>query len=501
LGKRKNRRTVSEAPDAEVQSIMEGVPECLDWVRHEFGGVDLGDERLNKRLIKTVRFLLGSPLSPINEACPTWADTHGAYRMLHNKRTEPREVQKPHIRSTANRIEEVTGYTLIVQDTCFLSYGQHPKTQGLGPIGKSNSEREHGLCMHTALAFTTSGVPLGILSHHLWAREEVSKEEHQEKIERVMDMRIDEKESFKWLQAHRETMARIGPRSRSKVVLVADREADIWELITEVKESEGHFLIRANYEDRKLVPEESDEHEVILEALAAAEVLGGMIVHIPSNWKRKARVAKIEVRATRVTLKAPQKRGRAKETASTEPMSVYVIQATEILAPEGETPIAWVLLTDLLVAGLAGASEKVDWYGKRWGIEVWHRVLKSGCAVEECRLETAERLQRYVSIFSIIAVRLMHVAYLARDLPEAPATEVFSWKDIETLHIRLKRELLPLQAKVPTLREVVRMIGSLGGHLGRKCDGEPGLMVIWRGWMRLFEDVVMLDAHRQALCH
>jgi hypothetical protein len=497
---KKSRIAVSEEPDVDVQAIMEGAPECVDWVRHEFGTVDLGDERLNKRLIKTVQFLLASPLSPINEACPTWADTQGAYRLFDNERTEPLALARPHIRSTADRIAEVSGHVIVAQDTCFLSYGQHPRTRGLGPIGKSNSEREHGLCMHTALAFTTSGVPLGILSHNLWARDEVPEEERQEKIERLMDMPIEQKESFKWLQAHRETMARVHQRSRSKVVLVADREADIWELITEVKEeSEGHFLIRAKYEDRKLVPEESDGYDVILDALAAAEVLGGMIVHIPSNGKRKARDAKVELRATLVTLKAPHKRGRAKESASSEPVSVYVVQATEIRAPEGETPITWVLLTDLVVTGLAGAVEKVDWYGKRWGIEVWHRVLKSGCTVEKCRLETAERLRRYVTIFSIIAVRLMHVAYLARDLPDIPATEVFSWKKIEALHIRLNKELLPPEAKVPTLREVVRMIGSLGGHLGRKCDGEPGLMVVWRGWMRLFEDVVMLDAHRQAL--
>jgi hypothetical protein len=491
--------TPHEEPDSEVQAIMEGAPEYADWVRHEFGGLKLGDARLNKRLIKTVQHLLRSPLSPINEACRIWADTQGAYRLFNNRKMQPGAIMAPHFGVVAERISEIAGYVLVVQDTAFLSYGQHPKTRGLGPIGKSNSEKEHGLCMHTAMASTTSGVPFGFTSQTIWARREVPDEERQEKIERLQVTPIEEKESWKWIKAFRETLARVNPSSRRKLVTVADREADIWEFITEVKQSESHFLIRAKYEDRQLVPEDSEGYEAILEALLAADVLGGMKVYIPGNGKRKARAAKVELRAIEVTLKAPPRRGRAKDCASSEPESVYVIQATEVAAPEGETPITWVLLTDLVVKGLAAAIEKVEWYGRRWGIETWHKTLKSGCKVEDCRLETAERLTRYLTVFSIIAMRLMHVAHLARDLPELPATEVFPWRKIEALHIRLNKQLLAQQAKVPTLREVVRMIGNLGGHLGRKCDGEPGLTVIWRGWMRLYEDVVMLDAHRQAL--
>jgi hypothetical protein len=314
-------------------------------------------------------------------------------------------------------------------------------------------------------------------------------------------MPIEEKESFKWLRAHQETMARIRPASRSRVVTVTDREGDLWEFITDMKKSPGHFVVRAKYEDRQLVAEESEGCEEILEALAAADVLGGLYVNIPGNSDRKARVAKVEVRAIQVTVKAPQRRGRAKDSPSysDEPVSIYVVQATEIAPPKGETPVTWVLLTDLVVKDLAGAVEKVDWYTKRWTIETWHKTLKSGCAVEDCRLQTAERLMRYVAVFGVIAARLMHVAYLARELPDLPATEVFSREQIEALHIRLKRELLPPGTKSPTLREIVRRIGSLGGHLLRKCDGEPGMTVIWRGWMRMNEDLTMLNAHREAL--
>ena len=129
--------------------------------------------------------------------------------------------------------------------------------------------------------------------------------------------------------------------------------------------------------------------------------------------------------------------------------------------------------------------------------QTWHKVLKSGCKVEDCLLETGERLARYLTVFSIIGARLMHVAYLARVQPDLPATEVFSKEEIEALHVRVHKALPP--AKPPALREVVRLIGRVGGHLGRKCDGEPGMTVLWRGWMRLYEDVLVLRAHKQAL--
>ena len=179
-----------------------------------------------------------------------------------------------------------------------------------------------------------------------------------------------------------------------------------------------------------------------------------------------------------------------------EPCTVNVIGATERAPPPEQEAVSWVLLTNLPAKEFQAAAEKVHWYAKRWGIETWHKVLKSGCKVEDCLLETAARLGRYLTVFSIIAVRLMHVAYLARVQPEAPATEVFSQEEIEALHLRLYQQRPP--AEPPRLREVVRMIGRIGGHLGRKGDGEPGMTVLWRGWLRLYEDVLVLRACKQA---
>lgn len=472
---------------------MEAGTGSAQWLREEFSGVDLGDKRLDRRLIKTAESLGKSPVSPINEACGDWASTQAAYRLFDNDKASPEVIREPHIAATVKRMVACGGPVLVAQDTVFFSYGEHPKTRGLGPIGKSNEAHDRGLIMHNALAFTASGVPLGLLSQRIWAREEVPEEEYVEKILRLQCMAIEEKESSKWLLALRETVART-PKG-VQVVTIADRESDFFEFLTAAKELSARYVVRA-CRDRKLVPEENAGWETMIEALAAAPVLGSLEVAIPGNGKRKARTAVIEVKVAQATIQPPQRRGHARDSGSTEPITVRVIAATESAAPAGQEAVSWVLLTNLPVADFEAAREKVQWYGKRWGIETWHKVLKSGCKVEDCLLETGERLARYLTVFSIIGVRLMHVAYLARVQPDLPATEVFSKEEIEALHVRVHKALPP--AKPPALREVVRLIGRVGGHLGRKCDGEPGMTVLWRGWMRLYEDVLVLRAAKQA---
>jgi len=257
------------------------------------------------------------------------------------------------------------------------------------------------------------------------------------------------------------------------------------------------YLIRART-DRKLVPEDSEGCTRMLEALSDTAALGTMTVEVPGNGSRKGRTARIEVRVAQVAIKAPQRRGaHAKASGSSEPVAVTLIGATEQSPPAGSDSISWVLLTNLPVKDFASATEKVQWYGKRWSIEIWHKVLKSGCKVEDCMLEEAERLKRYLTLFGIIGVRLMHVAFLARAQPDLPAIEVFSAVEIQVLHLRVTKALPPVEQSL-TLREIVRMLGKLGGHLGRKGDEEPGVLILWRGWMRLYESVEMLHSLQTA---
>ena len=476
--------------------MMDAGTESVEWVTQEFARADLGDKRLDRRLVKTAELLAKAPSAPINEACGTWASTQASYRLFNNPKASAAKILEPHWKATAERMSGCGGPVLVMQDTVFFSYGKHVKTRGLGPIGKSNAAHDRGLVMHNALAFTTSGVALGIVSQSIWARGEIPAEDYQEKIERLQVTPIEEKESSKWLISLKETLERTP--AGVQLITLADRESDIFEFLTQAKELRAKYVIRART-DRKLVPEQSAGCTRMLEALSDAPVLGSLAVEVPGNGSRKARTASIEVRVAEVTIQPPQRRGaHAKASGSDEPVTVTLVGATEQSPPEGCESISWVLLTNLPVPDLESATEKVRWYARRWGIEVWHRVLKSGCKVEDCMLEEAERLKRYLTLFSIIGVRLMHVTYLARARPDVPATEVFSQEEVNALHIRMTKALPPA-SPAPTLREMVRMLGKLGGHLGRKCDGEPGVTVLWRGWTSLYETVETLRAHNEFL--
>jgi hypothetical protein len=476
--------------------MMDAGTESVEWVTQEFARADLSDKRLDRRLVRTAELLAKAPSAPINEACGTWASTQASYRLFNNPKASPAKILEPHWKATAERMSGCGGPVLVMQDTVFFSYGKHVKTRGLGPIGKSNAAHDRGLVMHNALAFTTSGVALGIMSQSTWARGEIPPEDYQEKIERLQVTPIEEKESSKWLISLRETLERTP--AGVQLITLADRESDIFEFLTQAKELRAKYVIRART-DRKLVPEESAGCTRMLDALSDAPVLGSLAVEVPGNGSRKARTASIEVRVAQVTIQPPPRRGaHAKASGSDEPVTVTLVGATEQSPPEGCESISWVLLTNLPVRDFESATEKVRWYARRWGIEVWHRVLKSGCKVEDCMLEEAERLKRYLTLFSIIGVRLMHVTYLARAQPDVPATEVFSAEEVNALHIRMTKALPPA-SPAPTLREMVRRLGKLGGHLGRKCDGEPGVTVLWRGWTSLYETVETLRAHNEFL--
>lgn len=478
---------------ADVQTAIDSGAQDVSWVSQELRRVDLCDKRLDRRLIKSAQQLAASPASPINEACGDWSSTQATYRLFDNDKVTACRLLEPHRQQTLKRMRACEGPVLSIQDTVLISY-KHAKTQGLGPVGNSNSAEGRGLIMHHALAFTTQGVPLGLLSQSIWARPYVSQESYQERIERLQVTPIEKKESFKLLVALQESVRCTPPGV--KLITIADRESDFFEFIAAAEELRTRYVIRAR-SDRYLVPEDSEGYERMLEAINAAGVIGTLSVEIPSNGKRQARTASVAARIARVSLKPPHRRGKAKLTGSQEPVSINVVAATEQNAPKGIEPISWVLLTNERVQDFDSAAEKIEWYGCRWGIETWHKVLKAGCKVEDCRLDQAARLKRHLALFSIISVRLMYVTYLARVNPDLPATEVFSAEELEALHVRAKKTLPPRDP--PSLREAVRLIGRMGGHLGRKCDGEPGVTVLWRGWLRLHEDVAILRAHKEAL--
>jgi hypothetical protein len=440
------------------------------WCCDEFDTVELQDARLNRRCNELAVELAEQPQGPINQACEDWAATKAAYRFFDNDKVTPAGIRAPHHQRTVERMKQHPR-VLAVQDTCFLNYTQHPKTTGLGSIG-AKSQQQRGCGMHSTLAVTPQGLPLGLLTQDFFTRPE---DEPAHRPAELRQLPIEEKESYRWLQAFEQTLALAPPGV--EVITVCDREADIYEMFAFAQEQEAPLLVRASW------------NRVLLEAgvrrlwskVERQPIAGQLVVHIPSNSQRPARQATVSVRYTSVTLKPPWRPNGLKLPA---------VKLTAILVreknppPDIEEPLEWLLLTNTPVPSFSAAQQVIQWYCCRWQIEVWHKVLKSGCRVEDCRLRTAGRLYNFIALMSVIAWRLHWLTYINRCQPNQPCTVVLTTSEWEALYMRIHHST-SLPATVPTVRQAVRWIAQLGGFLGRKSDGEPGVTTLWRGWQRL----------------
>jgi hypothetical protein len=441
------------------------------WAEEEFAAVALQDVRLNRRCQVLASVLEQQPMVPINQACEDWADTKAAYRFMDNPKVSPAAIVAPHCERTVERMK-AHAVVLAVQDTTFFNYTAHPQTEGLGEIGKKE-QQQRGFGMHTTLAVTPHGLPLGLLTQTFFTRPVGEPAHTPNELHRLP---IEEKESYRWLEALEQTLI-LTPKP-VQVVTVCDREADIYELFALTAKRQASLLVRASA-DRCLA---DNKVKHLWEKVERHRPVGKLTVEITGNQQRPARQATVSLRFCQVTLKPPA-RPRAQDKLP--PVTLIAILVREEHPPADiAEPIEWLLLTNTAVPSLKEAEQVVGWYCCRWQIEVYHKVLKSGCAVEASRLQTADRLQNYIALMSVVAWRLHWLTYINRCDPNRPCTVVLTTPEWQALYLRIHKTLT-FPKKPPTVHQVIRWIAQLGGFLGRKADGEPGITVIWRGWQRL----------------
>jgi len=440
------------------------------WQIDEFGEVELKDARLNRRCVELAGQLEINPEGSINQACEDWSDTKAAYRFFDNKKVTPEGILEPHQKRTQGRMSQHIR-VLAVQDTSFLNFTHHPKTTGLGEIGASN-QNQRGFGMHSTVAVTETGVPLGLLTQDIFTR---SIGEPARTPQELVKMPIEEKESYRWLEAFQETIE-LTPDG-VEVITVCDREADIYEMFALAQEKEASLLVRASSNRLLLEP----ECQKLWPSVEKQPIAGHLTVKITGNSERNARTATVSVRYTNVTLKAPWRPNQLKLPAVS--LNAILVRE-ENPPPDIDDPIEWLLLTNTTLDSFEQAHQVIQWYCCRWQIELFHKVLKSGCNVEDCRLQTAHRLQNFITLMSVIAWRLHWMTYIQRSQPELPCTAVLTTIEWQALYMRIhKSHKLP--DDIPSVRQAVRWIAQLGGFLGRKHDGEPGCTHVWRGWHRL----------------
>lgn len=435
------------------------------WVREELGSADLGDERLTERLIYTAELLAAQPTASIPQACGSWAATKGAYRLFDNEQTTPEAILAAHREATLERMKG-QAMVLAVQDTTELSLTHHPATRGLGPIGRPPAQ---GLLVHSTLAVSTQGVPFGRLAQQVWARdpEDIGKKARRKKTATA------DKESQKWLDALEESHTEVPAGVR--LVTVGDREADIYDLFHAVQGG-ADLLVCAAY-DRGVDREAGH----LWASLAATPIAGHYTLTVPRADEQPSREATLEIHFAEVRVRPPRNRPG---NGALPDIPLDVVWALERHPPAATEPIAWMLLSSVAVRSWADALERIVWYSYRWLVERYHFTLKSGCRVEQRQLETAERITNCFAVYAVIAWRLLWLTYQARRTPAAPSTVALTTAEWQAL-LSFTQGTPKGSKTPPSLRDAVRAIAQLGGFLGRRSDGEPGVMVLWRGFQRL----------------
>lgn len=439
------------------------------WAQAEFGGAALGDERRTKRLLKVAAALAQEPQGALHAALESGAELMAAYRLVQQEDVTYEAVSEPHKKRTRENCRPPGDY-LLVEDTSSLDFTSHEATEGLGRIGDDGGR---GLYLHSTLALRIEHWNMeqepavsvvGLFDQRCWARTTPTRGTTEKKGHRL----ARERESLRWANCF-EICAR--PPAGCRWTLLSDRESDIYETFEKCTVAKADWIVRSN-QPRALAEDEGS----VRTAVADAPRLGTYPLELRARPGHPQRSARLEIRATRVTLRGPWRPGGAHP-----PLAMNVVEAREVNAPPGADPIHWILLTSWPVDDFTQAQRVVKAYTRRWLIEEYHKALKSGASVEESQLTTAHSLKALIGVLAIVALRLLDLKLLATAQPDTAVTPAAMPECALTLlETKYSR---PRQGW--THKTVLVAIARIGGFQARKNDGAPGWICIWRGWHRL----------------
>ena len=447
-----------------------GVEREAEWAVAEFGAAVLGDARRTERLVRLAGVLGARPRAALAEACDDPAMLKAAYRFLENGAIEPQAVLASHAAATVERARGAA-VVLAVQDTTHIEWD--------APAADAQQE---GLWVHSTVALTPDGLALGVLAQEQWTR----AVGEQGVAARRRDRAIAEKESRKWLGGLDATNAAARDCPTTHWIAAGDRECDIYDVFRREREANVDLVVRAA-QDRALADDPDAGETRLLRARVAARPVGGTYaLEVPRQGARPARTAQIAVRWARVEMRPPRSRAAEKLPAVT----LWAVWAHEDTPPPGVEALDWLLLTTLPVGDADTARVVLGYYAHRWGIEIFHKVLKSGCAIERRRLAALDHMQRALALYSVIAWRVLTLTLLARAQPDLPCTTLLDDDEWQALYCAIHQTTVP-PAAPPSLADATRWIAQLGGFLRRAARDLPGVTVLWRGFLRLADLTLM----------
>lgn len=407
--------------------------------------------------------LAENPLGSLPAQMQTWKESKALYRLLNEPEVTFGALMQPHLEQTRAQASS-SPVVLLVQDTTDIDLSHRHKISGVGQIG---NERGRGFFLQTVLAVRPQTREiLGCLAQEPFVR--VPAPEGEQRYQR---RKREARETDVWI---RQVYAIGTPDAGSTWVHVGDRGADMFPFFHACQTTQTHFLVRAAQNRRAQVQEE----QIAYSLTCARSWLSQDIrpFEVPARHGHQARSTQLHLASAQMTLLPPRHEPRAGK----DPMTVWVIRVWEEQAPEGETPLEWVLLTSVSTTTLEQAWERVEWYRHRWLVEDYHQALKSGCRIEERQLQTVDGLMRLLGILSPLAVRLLQIRAFARATPERPASEV-----IEPVMLAVLAQRYGNDPASMTMGTFWTEVARLGGYLARSHDGPAGWRTIWKGWLCL----------------
>jgi Transposase DNA-binding/Transposase Tn5 dimerisation domain len=451
------------------------------WPDTELADCHFKDQRLGKRFKSLIGQLSSSPGGTIPLACQDWANTKAAYRFLDNGRVSEVEILAGHFQATRDRVAATDGPILVLHDTTEFTYKRDDiEAIGRTKVGVAGVDRDGrprlytacGILMHSSLAVTTNGLPLGLTAIKFWSREKFKGTNALKRRINPTRVPIEEKESIRWLDNLRRSTALL--ERPACCVHIGDRESDIYELFCTAKDIGTHFLLRTCV-DRLA----GDGSHTIAAEMAETHCKGLHRVDVRDRHGELSR-ATLELTYRRIRVLPPI--GKQSRYPS---LVLTVLHARERRKPPGRDRIDWKLVTDLQITSRSQAVEKLCWYAQRWKIETYHKILKSGCRAEQSKLRTAERIVNLLAMFCILGWRIFWMTMLNRCTRHLNPTLVFT-----AVEVALLEQLAPEPPgrdppRKPSLNSSLTQLARLGGYLNRAGDMPPGNTVMWRGLSRL----------------
>jgi hypothetical protein len=453
-----------------------------EWAGQQFEQCELGDRRRTRRLVKFAAQAAQKPDASTPRQAEAWADLKAAYRLFDQHEVTFEAITAPHQALTREQFDE--GLWLILNDTTELNFGDLREIEGIGRVGSGEGR---GFFLHTALAVRAGGDELaGVAAQELYQRP-------LKKVKRVSSA-ARKKKSQRETDVWGRVIDRVGPPPEGvRFLHVCDRGADNFDVYCHLTTQRAGWVIRAA-QLKRLVRDEEDQTGTLDQLLQRSPCLGAYEMSVSANRNQPARTARLEVRATALKMPCPRT-GVSRPTRKTgiEEIPMWVVEAREVSSvPRGVEPLRWVLLTSEKTTSFAAAWRMIEHYEQRPLIEEYHKCLKTGCQVEARQYQTAGRLAGVIGLTAVLSVRLLQLKHAARVRPDQPAHEVVPTRWVDGL-----RRVLRRPRPVETVREFFRALASLGGFLGRKCDGEPGWQTLWRGLDTLLQCLRGMDTRPQ----